>query len=44
MLAVAGVKRFSAFLSGFVMVLSAWVVVALVCSRTVVPLPSGDNA
>ena len=44
MLTVAGVKRFSAFLNGFVMILSACVVVASGCSRTVVPSPSGDDA
>lgn len=44
MLTVAGVKRLSAFLNGFVVILSACVVVASGCSRTVVPLPSGDDA
>lgn len=44
MLAVAGVKRFSTLLNGFAMVLSACVVVALGCSRAVVPSPSGDDA
>lgn len=43
-LAVAGVKRSSAFLNGLMMVLPACVVVALGCSRAMVPSASGDDA